>query len=276
MAVVQAFNRERAFQREFDGLNEANRVANVHAQKLSSVFFPGDRVARRRRDRRRPLRRRKADRRRLARDRHADRGDRHAAARLPAAAGALRALRPGAGGERRDGARSRPSSTPSRTSPTGRARGRDRPHRRPPASSTTSSFAYGDEPVIHGISIDVPGGRLHRARRRVGRRQVDDREADRALLRPARGRGPRRRHRPARRAAALVPPPARRRAAGSVPVQRHDRRQHPLRAARGDRRGGRGGGAARSASTGSPRGSRAGSTTSCARAAPGSRPASGS
>ncbi len=40
MAVVQAFNRERAFQREFDGLNEANRIANVRAQKLSSVFFP--------------------------------------------------------------------------------------------------------------------------------------------------------------------------------------------------------------------------------------------
>ncbi len=40
MAVVQAFTRERAFQREFEGLNEANRVANVRAQKLSSVFFP--------------------------------------------------------------------------------------------------------------------------------------------------------------------------------------------------------------------------------------------
>jgi ABC-type multidrug transport system fused ATPase/permease subunit len=40
MAVVQAFTRERAFQREFEELNEANRVANVYAQKLSSVFFP--------------------------------------------------------------------------------------------------------------------------------------------------------------------------------------------------------------------------------------------
>jgi ABC-type multidrug transport system fused ATPase/permease subunit len=40
MAVVQAFNRERAFQREFDDLNEANRVSNVYAQKLSSIFFP--------------------------------------------------------------------------------------------------------------------------------------------------------------------------------------------------------------------------------------------
>jgi ABC-type multidrug transport system fused ATPase/permease subunit len=40
MAVVQAFNRERAFQSEFGDLNEANRVSNVHAQKLSSIFFP--------------------------------------------------------------------------------------------------------------------------------------------------------------------------------------------------------------------------------------------
>ena len=40
MAVVQAFNRERAFQREFEELNEANRRSNTYAQKLSSVFFP--------------------------------------------------------------------------------------------------------------------------------------------------------------------------------------------------------------------------------------------
>lgn len=40
MAVVQAFNRERAFQREFAELNEANRVSNLYAQKLSSFFFP--------------------------------------------------------------------------------------------------------------------------------------------------------------------------------------------------------------------------------------------
>ena len=40
MAVVQAFNQERTFQKEFEGLNEANRVSNIHAQKLSSVFFP--------------------------------------------------------------------------------------------------------------------------------------------------------------------------------------------------------------------------------------------
>ena len=40
MAIVQAFNRERAFQAEFDGLNAAKREADVRAQRLSSVFFP--------------------------------------------------------------------------------------------------------------------------------------------------------------------------------------------------------------------------------------------
>ena len=40
MAVVQAFNRERAFQREFEELNEANRVSNTYAQKLSSSSSP--------------------------------------------------------------------------------------------------------------------------------------------------------------------------------------------------------------------------------------------
>ena len=40
MAVVQAFNRERAFQTEFEQLNDDNRRSNTYAQKLSSVFFP--------------------------------------------------------------------------------------------------------------------------------------------------------------------------------------------------------------------------------------------
>ncbi|MDQ5821929.1 MAG: ABC transporter ATP-binding protein/permease, partial [Actinomycetota bacterium] len=40
MAVIQAFNRERSFQKEFDELNVANRTANIRVQKLFSVFFP--------------------------------------------------------------------------------------------------------------------------------------------------------------------------------------------------------------------------------------------
>src|SRR6478752_6728432 len=40
MAIVQAFNRERAFQDEFDLLNQENRRANVRTQTLLSFFFP--------------------------------------------------------------------------------------------------------------------------------------------------------------------------------------------------------------------------------------------
>jgi ABC-type multidrug transport system fused ATPase/permease subunit len=41
MAVIQAFNRERAFLAEFDKSNWANRGTNTHAQWLNSLFFPG-------------------------------------------------------------------------------------------------------------------------------------------------------------------------------------------------------------------------------------------
>src|SRR5207249_1664678 len=41
MAVIQAFNRERAFLAEFDAANDANRETNTHAQYLNSLFFPG-------------------------------------------------------------------------------------------------------------------------------------------------------------------------------------------------------------------------------------------
>jgi ABC-type multidrug transport system fused ATPase/permease subunit len=40
MAVVQAFNRERAFQTQFDELNEANRAQSTYVQKIFSIFFP--------------------------------------------------------------------------------------------------------------------------------------------------------------------------------------------------------------------------------------------
>src|SRR5262245_42534841 len=40
MAVVQAFNREQTFQRQFDELNIANREQNTYTQKLFSIFFP--------------------------------------------------------------------------------------------------------------------------------------------------------------------------------------------------------------------------------------------
>jgi ABC-type multidrug transport system fused ATPase/permease subunit len=40
MAVVQAFNRERRFQAQFDELNAANREQAIYVQKIFSVFFP--------------------------------------------------------------------------------------------------------------------------------------------------------------------------------------------------------------------------------------------
>ncbi len=41
MAVIQAFNRERAFLDEFDRANDANKRTNTYAQWLNSLFFPG-------------------------------------------------------------------------------------------------------------------------------------------------------------------------------------------------------------------------------------------
>jgi ATP-binding cassette subfamily B protein len=40
MAIVQAFNREQRFQAQFDELNAANRTQNVYTQKIFSIFFP--------------------------------------------------------------------------------------------------------------------------------------------------------------------------------------------------------------------------------------------
>ena len=41
MAVIQAYNRERAFLAEFDASNDANRESNTYAQYLNCLFFPG-------------------------------------------------------------------------------------------------------------------------------------------------------------------------------------------------------------------------------------------
>ena len=99
-------------------------------------------------------------------------------------------------------------------------------------------FGYGPEfpEVLHGLELDVPGRDDRRAGRAHRRRQVDDREADRPLLRPDRGADHDRRHRPARGDAALAPPPARDRPAGGVPLRRHRRGEHRLRRARTHRR----------------------------------------
>ena len=68
-----------------------------------------------------------------------------------------------------------------------------------------------------------PGRHDRRARRPHRRGQVDDREADRTLLRPDRGVALDRRPRPARRDAALAAAPAGDRPAGGIPLRRHGR-----------------------------------------------------
>jgi ABC-type multidrug transport system fused ATPase/permease subunit len=40
MAVIQSYNREGAFRKQFSELNRANQRSNQHAQNLSSIFFP--------------------------------------------------------------------------------------------------------------------------------------------------------------------------------------------------------------------------------------------
>src|SRR4051794_2402918 len=88
-----------------------------------------------------------------------------------------------------------------------------------------------------------PAGPDRRAGGRDGGGQVDLRQARRAVLRPDGGQGARGRARPARRQRRVAALADGHRAAGSVPVQRHDRGQHRLRPRRRLARGGRGGGA---------------------------------
>ncbi len=98
MAVVQAFNRERRFQAEFDELNAANRAQATYVQKIFSVFFPSIEFLGVLATGRRPLLRLAPLRARRPDDRDADHGDLPPAARLPAAAGALGRVRPAAVG----------------------------------------------------------------------------------------------------------------------------------------------------------------------------------
>ena len=228
MAVVQAFNQERTFQKEFEGLNEANRVSNIHAQKLSSVFFPAiellgvlAQVA--------VI---------FAGARMIDGGALEIGTLIAAVGMLSLVFQPLQELSELYGQVQAASAAMGKISTVldaeqdivdrpgaielGRLDGR--------IELDDVVFAYGKEPVIQGLELDDSGRRLHRARRRVGRRQVDDGEARGALLRPADRRRSRRRGRPPRRQARLVPAPARRRAPGPVPLQRHDRRQHPLRA----------------------------------------------
>ncbi len=93
-------------------------------------------------------------------------------------------------------------------------------------------FTYATRPG--GAARDRPRracGNDRRPGRPHGRRQVDDREADRALLRPDRRHDHDRRRRPAHREAGVAAPPARDRPPGRLPVRRHGRREPRLRPA---------------------------------------------
>ena len=143
----------------------------------------------------------------------------------------------------------------------------------------TFAYAHGDDGAAGARDVDArrPAGPDGRARRRDRRRQVDVRQARRALLRPDRGPRARRRPRPARRHAALAALAAGHRAAGGLPVQRHGRARtsrfgRPDATRDGDRRRGR----ARSAPTSSSPRCRTATTPRSASAACSSRPASAS
>ena len=134
--------RARVPRRVRQGERREPRAPTRYAQWLNSLFFPGIEFLGDRRDGGGALGRRPAARARLADDRHARLGRLPAEPRVPAAAGALGSLRPGAVGRRRDG----------EDQPGARHRARDpRRARRAPApdasraicTSTASRFSYG-------------------------------------------------------------------------------------------------------------------------------------
>ena len=182
MAVVQAFGRERAFQREFEDLNGGQpHLQHVRAEGLLRLL-PRDRAARRARAGGRHLRGRADDPGRRARDWHPHRRRRDALARLPAAPGAVRALRAGAGGKRGDGEDlDRPRRRARHHGPSRRER--HAPHRRAGRARRRRLRLREGARAPRARHRD-PRGRLHRARRGVGGREVDDRQARSALLRP--------------------------------------------------------------------------------------------
>ena len=132
------------------------------------------------------------------------------------------------------------------------------------------------ERALCHVSLHVPPGPDGGARRRDGRRQVDDGQADGALLRPDVGARAGRRPRPARGRRRLAAHADGRRAAGGVPVQRHDRREHRLRARGRHAGGGRGRRARRRRARVHRRRSSRATTRRRASAARSSRPASAS
>ena len=109
----------------------------------------------------------------------------------------------------------------------------------PPAGAVTFDdvyFSYVDRPVLEAVE-PRGAGRSHRRPRRPHRlRQDDAHQPDPALLRRQRGPRAGRRRGRARPAPRRPAPPHRHRQSGPLPVQRVDRRQHPVRPPGGHRR----------------------------------------
>ena len=239
MAVVQAFNRERAFQREFEELNEANRVSNTYAQKLSSVFFPAiellgvvAQVAV------------------LYAGALMIDGGALEIGTLIAAVGMLSLVfQPLQELSELYGQVQAATAAMGKISTvldaehdiTDRPGARDLGRIEGRLELDRVVFAYGDEPVIHGLELEIPaggcialvgesGGGKSTTAKLVARFYDPDQGAVRIDGTDLRDVQP-----------PLLPAAARRGAAGPVPLQRHDRGQHPVRATRRDRRGDRGG-----------------------------------
>ena len=274
MAVVQAFNRERAFQREFEELNEANRISNIYAQKLSSVFFPAiellgvvAQVA--------VL---------FAGARMIDGGALEIGTLIAAVGMLSLVFQPLQELSELYGQVQAASAAMGKISTVLDAEHdiTDRPGARELGRIDGRLeldgvvFAYGEEPVIHGLELEIPAGGCIALVGESGGGKSTTAKLVARFYDPRERRRAHRRDRPPRRRAPLVPPPARRRAPGS---RSSSAARSPTTSASGARtrpttrsRTRRG----RSASTASRRASRKGSTTSSARAARGSPPASAS
>ena len=237
-------------------------------------LLPGGRAAVRGRHRRDPALRRPAGGRRRDHDRRA--GGLHRRARQllrpdPVAVAVLHDLPGGDGGARQDLRAARRGARPARPAGRGPARppaGRDRLRRR----HVLLRLRRRAVPRRPARAARADG----RARGRDRRRQVDVRQARGALLRPDRGPRAGRRPRPARRRRPLAALPDGDRAAGGVPVQRLDRRQHRVRAPGRDTRGRRGRRARRARRTTSSERSSTATTRRSASAGSSSRPGSAS
>ena len=115
--------------------------------------------------------------------------------------------------------------------------------RRSPSRTVTFRYpARPETPALHELDLRIRPGETVALVGPSGRRQDHDLPAPDAVLRPGRGPGDARRHRPARDGADRPAPAVRAGAAGAGDLRRLGAGEHPLRPAGGERRRGRGGG----------------------------------